>query len=82
MQRLALTDREAVEKRLFVLQQQGFINAYDTSWPAKGFSESLWSLIFPISDVVAWKEEKHKKKKIWFSENAEKKQLFFLSYEK
>ena len=26
-----LTDREAVEKRLFVLQQQGFIYAYDTS---------------------------------------------------
>lgn len=49
------TDREAVEKRLFVLQQRGFIHAYDTSWPAKGFIH-FWSLIFPHLDVVVLKK--------------------------
>ena len=28
-----IADREAVEKRLFVLQQQGYIHAYDTTRP-------------------------------------------------
>ena len=58
-----LTDREAVEKRLFVLQQQGFINAYDTSWPAKGF---FWKfMISHLSQLVRRRVKRKKKKKTW-----------------
>ena len=56
-----LTDREAVEKRLFVLQQQGFINAYDTSWPAKSF---FWKfMISHLSQLVRRRVKRKKKKK-------------------
>jgi hypothetical protein len=66
-----------VEKRLFVLQQQGFINAYDTSWPAKGF---FWKFMISHLSQLGRRRVKRKKKhekKTKFSPKMQKKAVIF-----